>query len=85
MFDVSLAEVGIVGVVALLVLGPAEFLNLYKSLKKTINGFKQSVNIELAKLDAEVEAESLLRVTVDDNGLPQKAYDLEKIKRKIGQ
>jgi Sec-independent protein translocase protein TatA len=80
MFDFSLAELGVVGVIALLVLGPAEMLQLLRYLRKMTAAAKREYEKCFASLQEELGDDDLVKIIFDEDGKPQRAYDLEKIK-----
>jgi Sec-independent protein translocase protein TatA len=80
MFDFSLAELGIIGVVALMVLGPAEMLQLLKYARKFTAAAKREYEKYFTELQDAVGETDLITIVFDDEGNPQRAYDLEKLK-----
>lgn len=80
MFDFSLAELGVVGVVALMVLGPAEMLQLLQYLRKMTAAVKREYEKCFASLQEAVGDDDLVKIIFDKEGKPQRAYDLEKLK-----
>ena len=82
MFDFSLAELGIVGLIALFVLGPKDMLALLKvcrdffsSLKKHYLDYTYYLNEALDDLDDK-------KKIVDLEGKLQKTYDIPKLVKK---
>jgi Sec-independent protein translocase protein TatA len=83
MFDISFGEFSLIGLVALLVLGPTEMLKVYKSIKKFVSSIKKSIEKQLKGITHDAEDEDLIDITIDDQGVPQKAYKLDKILEKL--
>ncbi len=87
MFDFSLPELGLVGLIALLVLGPKDMVFFLKSISQVISKIKDYYNDYVKYLNAainEVEAEkNVVDVIVDMDGNHQRVYDLSKIMPQI--
>ncbi len=87
MFDFSLPELGLVGLVALLVLGPKDMVIFLKSVSQVFGKVKGYYNDYVKYLnDAinEVEAEkNVVDMIVDMDGNMQRVYDLNKIMPQI--
>lgn len=84
MFDFSLGELGIVGVVAIAVFGPREIINLMRNIRdlknKAAELYRNSSNYLNQVLE---EEQNVVDVIIDMNGQVQKTYDLSHIKPKI--
>lgn len=80
MFDFSLAELGVVGAVALMVLGPTEILQLLQYLRKLSASAKREYEKCFTELQDAVGDDDLIKIVFDDEGKPQRAYNLEKLK-----
>jgi sec-independent protein translocase protein TatB len=52
MFELGWAEIGIIGLVALLVLGPEEFVTVARKAGRVIGGLRRSVTQWQSELDA---------------------------------
>lgn len=87
MFDFSLPELGLVGIVALLVLGPKDMVIFLKSVSQAFGKVKGYYNDYVKYLnDAinEVEAEkNVVDMIMDMDGNMQRVYDLNKIMLQI--
>ncbi|MDF3047666.1 MAG: hypothetical protein K0R73_784 [Candidatus Midichloriaceae bacterium] len=71
------------GIVGLIVLGPKEMVEVIRSLRKIWANIKEHYNEFLAYLSSELEENSnddYVKIILDQDGNPQKVYDLEKIK-----
>jgi Sec-independent protein translocase protein TatA len=83
MFDFSLAEFGLVGLVALLVLGPKDMVVFMRSASGMVSDLKKNFEKYAQYLkDAmnEVEGETnIVDVIIDEEGNSQRVYDLSKI------
>jgi sec-independent protein translocase protein TatB len=83
MLDISISEIIVVGIVGLIVLGPKEMVEVIRSLRKIWANIKEHYNEFLAYLSSELEENSnddYVKIILDQDGNPQKVYDLEKIK-----
>ncbi|MCE2991874.1 MAG: twin-arginine translocase TatA/TatE family subunit [Candidatus Jidaibacter sp.] len=83
MLDISISEIIVVGLVGLIVLGPKEMVEVIRSLRKIGNNIKEYYNEFLAYLSAELgetPSDDYVKIILDQDGNPQKVYDLEKIK-----
>jgi Sec-independent protein translocase protein TatA len=80
MFDFSLAELGVVGIIALLALGPDEMVKILSFLKKTTDRLKREVRKQMDMAREATGENDLVKIIFDENGSPQKAYDMDKIK-----
>ena len=80
MFDISIGEFGLAGVVALLVFGPKECINAFKYTRYTVIKLKSIVSHYLHYID---EMYSIKDHVVDLDGEIQPIYDLENIKREL--
>lgn len=87
MFDLSFSEIGLVGVIALMVLGPKEMIVFIKSIRDFFASIRQYYNKYLNYLNKainEVEEETkLVDVIIDQDGNYQKVYDLSKVMPQI--
>jgi sec-independent protein translocase protein TatB len=84
MFDFSLAEFGVVGIVALIFLGPKDLLEIIKSLQKINTTVKDYFNQYVSYLNKSVlEEENIVDVIQDLDGNMQKVYNLKKIMPEI--
>ncbi len=87
MFDFSLPELGLVGLIALLVLGPKDMVIFLKSISQVISKIKDYYNDYVKYLNAainEVEAEkNVVDVIIDMDGNHQRVYDLSKVMPQI--
>jgi sec-independent protein translocase protein TatB len=87
MLDFSLSEFGIVGAVALLVLGPKDMLLFLKSASEFFSRLKEYFSEYTNYLNQavnEIESESkIVDVIMDEEGNMQKVYDLSKIMPEI--
>ena len=79
MLDFSLAELGIVGLVAFILLGQKDFLELLKALKSLKNKFKNYYNCYLADYNEIIVNEKVVDFMLDKKGKVQKMYDNEEI------
>jgi Sec-independent protein translocase protein TatA len=81
MLDVSISELALVGLVGFLVLGPKEMLSMIKSARSIITSLKSYYEEFIKHLNKELEADDdYVKIIMDNEGHPQKVYDLEKIK-----
>lgn len=87
MFDFSFPELGIVGLIALLVLGPKDMVLFLKSiaqfaskLKEYCAEYTQYINSAVNEIEAETK---IVDMIVDEEGNMQKVYDLSKIMPEI--
>lgn len=87
MFDLSFSEIGLVGVIALMLLGPKEMIVFIKSIRDffaSIRQYYKSYLNYLNKAINEVEEETkLVDVILDQDGNYQKVYDLSKVMPQI--
>lgn len=87
MFDFSLPELGLVGIIALLVLGPKDMVIFLKSISQAISKVKDYYCDYVQYLNSainEVEAEkNVVDVIIDMDGNHQRVYDLSKIMPQI--
>jgi Sec-independent protein translocase protein TatA len=84
MFDFSLSELGVVGLVALIVLGPKEMIELIKSARKIKSSITEYFAESKKYLDEILEEEeNIVDVIIDMDGNYQKTYKLNKIKPDI--
>lgn len=81
MFDISLAELGVVGIVAIVVFGPQECLKALKYMryigikcKKIISNYMYPIQEELRHVKDHL---------IDLEGEIQPTYDLEEIKKEL--
>jgi Sec-independent protein translocase protein TatA len=79
MFDFSLAELGVVGVVALLVLGPEEFCELMKAVKVIVQKAKSLYRQYFEEITDSVSNDNVVEMIIDMDGNLQKRYDQTKI------
>lgn len=79
MFDFSLAELGVVGMVALLVLGPQEFCELIKGVKVLTKKVRSLYYEYLEDINESVSNDNIVDVIIDMDGNLQKRYDHKKI------
>lgn len=84
MFDFSLAELGVVGVVSIALFGPREIISLFRNIRdlkgKLIDLYNHSKDYLNNILD---EEQNVVDVIVDMDGNLQKTYDLSQIKPQI--
>ena len=84
MFDFSLSELGVVGIVALIALGPKEMMNVLKAIREIKNKitsyFSESKSYVNKVLD---EEQNVVDVIIDMDGNYQKVYKLDILKPKI--
>ena len=81
MFNVSLGELGLVSIVALLVFGPKEFANAFKYIRYAVIKLKRIISFYLNPIQKEVH--SIKDHLLDLDGEIQPIYDLEDIKREL--
>lgn len=79
MFDFSLAELGVVGIVALLILGPQEFCDLIKAVKILIHKAKSLYKESFWDIEESISNDNVIDMIVDMDGNLQKRYDEKKI------
>ena len=81
MLDISIAELLLVGIVGLLTLGPKELLAAIKSLRGLTAYLQRAYEEFMSYLNKELDdSDDYIKIIFDDEGQPQKVYDLEKIK-----
>lgn len=92
MFDVALSELGLVGIVAVFVLGPKDLIKVVKQLNSNIAGIKQWLNRYIQYLTDGISETTLIQkkqeitnYIVDLEGNLQITYDLTDIKPEIDQ
>lgn len=87
MFDFSFTELGLVGLVSYLVLGPKDSILFLKSIQKFIHNAKKHFEEYTSYLNdslKEVEEEgNVVDMILDQDGKYQKVYDLSKIMPEI--
>ncbi len=76
----SISELILVAIVGFLVLGPKELFASIKAIRSMILNFKAYYEDFMRYLSKEFESDDYIKIIFDDEGLPQKVYDLEKIK-----
>ncbi len=81
MLDIAISELILVGIVGLLVLGPKEMLSAIRSGRKAIAILRSYYEEFTNYLTKELEIDDdYVKIIMDDEGHPQKVYDLEKIR-----
>lgn len=80
MFDISMSELMLVGIVGLYALGPKELFAAIKSVRSLVANLKAYYEEFMNHLSKELEGDDYVKIIFDDEGRPQKVYDLEKIK-----
>jgi Sec-independent protein translocase protein TatA len=80
MFDFSFSEFSLVMVLALLLLGPKELYRLYHSVRAKFQPIKQTLEAEIGAIRREIDEEGVVEIIIDDQGRPQKSYNLEKLR-----
>ena len=81
MFNISLSELGVAGVIAILILGPKEFKNVIRYLKYFIAKLKNYVSHYISPIDHELE--SFKKHIIDLDGKEQETYDISDIIKKV--
>ena len=81
MFNISLYEFGIIGVIAMLVLGPREFNKAAQYCKSLIRILKKLINKYITPIGNELN--SVKDHIVDLDGNIQPTYDLSHVTNKI--
>ncbi len=77
--DFSLAELGIVGLVAFILLGQKDFLELLRVIKFLKNKIKNYYNCYLADYNEIIVNEKVVDFMLDKEGKVQKMYDNKEI------
>jgi len=87
MFDFSLGELGIVGLIALLVLGPKDMIIFIKNIRDFFSKIRayydQYVKYLNAAIEEVEEEKNIVDFIMDQDGNYQKTYDLSKIMPQI--
>lgn len=83
MLDFSLAEFGVVGLVAFILLGRKDFLELLKAIKFFKNKIKNYYNCYFADYNEIIVNEKVVDFMLDKEGKVQKMYDNEEITRAL--
>jgi Sec-independent protein translocase protein TatA len=79
MLDFSLAEFGIVGLVAFILLGREDFLELLRATKLLKNKMKNYFNCYFADYNEIIVNEKVVDFMLDKEGKVQKMYDTKEI------
>lgn len=80
MFDISFAELLVVLLVGLLVLGPKDMLKSAKAMKRVWRDIKSYYTEFVEYLSRELDNDDFVKIIYDQDGNPQKVYDIEKLK-----
>lgn len=81
MFDVSFAELGLVGLIGLLLLGPKDMLQAIKYIKTFLSSLREKYDEYIKYFNETMaEEEPIVKIVFDEEGNPQKAYDINRIK-----
>jgi len=80
MFDFSFSEFSLVVMLALILLGPKELLRLYNNMRAKFLPIKQTIENEIGAIRREIDEEGVVEIIIDDQGRPQKSYNLEKLR-----
>ena len=81
MFDISFAEISIVGVIGFIMLGPKEFWQTVKTVKNFIMDIKEHLQSYMKYFEEEFSEEKAISdVLFDDEGIAHITYDIEKLK-----
>lgn len=83
MFDFSFSELGLVGLIALLVLGPKDMVLFIRSIRAFFSQiqdhYKKYINYLNAAINEVEEETKLVDMIIDQDGKYQKVYDISKI------
>ncbi len=81
MLEVSFSEIGLIGIIGILILGPNEMINILKSFRRYVAIIKENYTQYVNYLNKVLidQDEPFVSVIFDENGAQHKAYNLEKI------
>ena len=81
MFDISFSELGLVGLIGILLLGPKDMLQALKYIKTFLSSLREKYD-EYVKYfnEALTEEEPIVKTVFDEEGNPQQTYDINRIK-----
>lgn len=83
MFDISMGEISLAALVAFVVLGPKDMLKAYHHIKLIVVNIKKEIEKYIHSITHSIDDEDVVQVVLDDDGNPQKAYNLDKIMQKL--
>ena len=79
MLDFSLAELGVVGLVALLLLGPEDLAGILKAIKTLKSKIKDFFTDRFPEVTEAIYNDKVIDLMVDSDGNLQKMYDNKKL------